>query len=69
MQRSAVGNTNLGYVILQRHGMPNDRYWYWLGVGVLLAYTLFFNITVTAALAFLNRMFDTFDYIEDSELD
>ncbi|KAL8516358.1 hypothetical protein ACS0TY_014856 [Phlomoides rotata] len=53
-ERPVTGNTNLGYTILDRHSLPRDRYWYWLGVGVLLAYTLFFNITVTAALAYLN---------------
>ncbi|KAK4492092.1 hypothetical protein RD792_002889 [Penstemon davidsonii] len=54
MERSIDGNTPLGDTILQLHSLPRDRYWYWLGVGVLLAYALFFNITVTAALAFLN---------------
>ncbi|KAI3461649.1 hypothetical protein Pfo_018312 [Paulownia fortunei] len=55
MERStAAGNITLGNRILQLHSLPSDGYWYWLGVGVLLAYALFFNITVTVALAFLN---------------
>ncbi|KAK6122137.1 hypothetical protein DH2020_044127 [Rehmannia glutinosa] len=55
MERLTVGNSTLGNQILQLHSLPNNGYWYWLGVGVLLAYALFFNITVTMALAFLNR--------------
>ncbi|KAH6765688.1 pleiotropic drug resistance 3 [Perilla frutescens var. hirtella] len=53
MERS-TGNTTLGSRILQLHSLPSNGYWYWLGVGVLLGYALFFNITVTAALSFLN---------------
>nr|QVT92296.1 ABC transporter [Salvia miltiorrhiza] len=53
MERSA-GNTTLGNMILQIHSLPSNGYWYWLGVAALLGYTLFFNITVTAALSFLN---------------
>ncbi|KAG8371495.1 hypothetical protein BUALT_Bualt13G0093600 [Buddleja alternifolia] len=54
MERPTVGNTPLGNMILRLHSLPSDGYWYWLGVGALLAYALFFNITVTMALAFLN---------------
>ncbi|KAL3616200.1 ABC transporter G member 31 [Castilleja foliolosa] len=54
MERITVGNVSLGNQILQLHSLPSSDYWYWLGVGVLLAYAVFFNITVTVALAFLN---------------
>ncbi|KAK4412483.1 ABC transporter G family member 31 [Sesamum alatum] len=50
----SAGGIPVGDRLLQLHSLPNDGYWYWLGVGVLLAYALFFNITVTAALAYLN---------------
>lgn len=50
-----VGNSNLGNIVLQSHGLPTADYWYWLGVGALLLYALFFNIIVILALTFLNR--------------
>ncbi|KZV18315.1 ABC transporter G family member 31-like [Dorcoceras hygrometricum] len=53
---SATGNSTLGNTILRLHSLPSDRYWYWLGVGALLAYALFFNVTVTLGLAFLKPM-------------
>ncbi|XP_073062087.1 ABC transporter G family member 31 isoform X2 [Primulina eburnea] len=56
MERSTAGNITLGNTVLQLHSLPSERYWYWLGVGVLLAYALFFNITVTLALTFLEPM-------------
>ncbi|CAK9164212.1 unnamed protein product [Ilex paraguariensis] len=53
MERSAGGNTTVGYSVLQSHSLPTSGYWYWLGVGVLLLYSIFFNIIVTLALACL----------------
>ncbi|KAG5515115.1 hypothetical protein RHGRI_036226 [Rhododendron griersonianum] len=52
-QTSALGNSTIGYNILKLYGLPSDGYWYWLGVGVLLLYAVFFNIMVTLALAYL----------------
>ncbi|XP_071737932.1 ABC transporter G family member 31-like [Rutidosis leptorrhynchoides] len=46
-------NTTVGYSVLEIHDMPSDKYWYWLGVGVLLLYAVLFNIIVTLALAYL----------------
>ncbi|GFP80592.1 ABC transporter g family member 31 [Phtheirospermum japonicum] len=54
MERTTVGNVSLGNQILHLHSLPSSDYWYWLGVGVLLAYAVFFNVTVTVALTFLN---------------
>ncbi|KAK2969189.1 hypothetical protein RJ640_025902 [Escallonia rubra] len=53
IEKSAVGNTTVGYSVLASHSLPTDDYWYWLGVGALFLYTLFFNIVVTLALAYL----------------
>lgn len=60
LQTSAFGNSTIGYNILKLYGIPSDGYWYWLGVGVLLLYAVFFNIMVTLALAYLKRMSQTF---------
>ena len=58
LQRSAIGNDTVGYNILKSHSLPTDDYWYWIGVAVLLAYSVLFNNLVTFALAYLNRMFE-----------
>ncbi|KAL1161231.1 hypothetical protein V6Z11_A07G119600 [Gossypium hirsutum] len=53
---SATGNNTVGYNVLHQHGLPSAKYWYWLGVGVLVGYAVVFNITVTLALAYLNPL-------------
>ncbi|KAF5193110.1 Abc transporter g family member, partial [Thalictrum thalictroides] len=53
-ERSLFGNNTVGYNVLHLHGLPSADYWYWIGVGTLLAYALIFNIVVTLALAYLN---------------
>ncbi|KAM7522073.1 hypothetical protein LguiA_011975 [Lonicera macranthoides] len=56
MESSSLGNASVGYVILQSHGLPRDRYWYWLGVGILLIYAVFFNLVLTLALTYLKPL-------------
>ncbi|XP_077238697.1 pleiotropic drug resistance 3 isoform X4 [Tasmannia lanceolata] len=56
MKRSAYSNTTVGYNVLQLHGLPVNADWYWVGVGVLLAYSVLFNILVILALAYLNPL-------------
>ncbi|KAI3434296.1 uncharacterized protein J3R85_006768 [Psidium guajava] len=53
-EKSAYGNNSVGYNILQSHSLPSSGHWYWIGVGVLLLYSLLFNNIVTLALAYLN---------------
>ncbi|EPS74137.1 hypothetical protein M569_00618, partial [Genlisea aurea] len=55
IEQTIAGNTNLGNAFLKLHSFPSDDNWYWIGVGVLLAYAVLFNICVTLALTFLNR--------------
>ncbi|VFQ91364.1 unnamed protein product [Cuscuta campestris] len=61
-----IGNITLGNSLLQSHSLPAGGYWYWLGVGVLLLYALFFNILVTLALTFLNPLRTSQALIEES---
>ncbi|KAJ0554077.1 putative ABC-type sulfate transporter [Helianthus annuus] len=49
-------NTTVGYGVLQFHDLPTQNYWYWLGVGALLAYALLFNIIVTLTLTYLKPL-------------
>uniref|UniRef100_A0A0E0M6E0 ABC transporter domain-containing protein n=1 Tax=Oryza punctata TaxID=4537 RepID=A0A0E0M6E0_ORYPU len=53
---SVSGNTTVGTNILISHSLPTEDRWFWIGVGVLLAYSIFFNILFTLALAFLNPL-------------
>ncbi|KAL8127808.1 hypothetical protein AgCh_014659 [Apium graveolens] len=54
MEKPVAGNTTIGLSVLHLHSLPADDNWYWLGVGVLLLYTVFFNLVVTLALSYLN---------------
>nr|DAD28487.1 TPA_asm: hypothetical protein HUJ06_029955 [Nelumbo nucifera] len=56
MERSAYGNTTVGYNVLHSHSLPTGHYWYWLGIGILLAYAVVFNTLVTLSLAYLNPL-------------
>ncbi|WOG90844.1 hypothetical protein DCAR_0310090 [Daucus carota subsp. sativus] len=54
MEKPVAGNTTTGLSVLHLHSLPADDNWYWLGVGVLLLYTIFFNLIVTLALSYLH---------------
>lgn len=51
----AGSNSTVGTIVLISHNLPTQDYWYWIGVGALLAYAILFNGLFTLALAFLNR--------------
>ncbi|XP_060175555.1 ABC transporter G family member 31 [Lycium barbarum] len=54
MEKTTIGNVTLGNSILQSHSIPTTNDWYWVGVGALLLYILFFNVILALALAILN---------------
>ncbi|KAK7372089.1 hypothetical protein VNO80_05458 [Phaseolus coccineus] len=54
MKQSENGAGGVGYNVLVSNNLPTVDYWYWIGVAVVLAYSLFFNNMVTVALTFLN---------------
>ncbi|QCE00887.1 ABC transporter G family member 31 [Vigna unguiculata] len=54
MKKSENGESTVGYNVLVSQSLPTADYWYWIGVSVLLVYSLFFNNMVTVALTFLN---------------
>ncbi|MED6174626.1 transcription factor [Stylosanthes scabra] len=49
-------NKTLGVQALELRGFFTEDYWYWIGVGGLVLFTLFFNITYTVALEYLNPL-------------
>ncbi|RHN48292.1 putative iron-chelate-transporting ATPase [Medicago truncatula] len=44
----------IGVEVLKSHGFFSEPYWYWIGVGALIGYTLIFNFGYILALTFLN---------------
>ncbi|KAL3690439.1 hypothetical protein R1sor_016748 [Riccia sorocarpa] len=49
-------NETLGVAILKRFGFFTGEHWYWIGVGVLLGYSLLFNVLFALALTYLNPL-------------
>ncbi|XP_058111958.1 ABC transporter G family member 31-like isoform X1 [Magnolia sinica] len=49
-------NVSLGEMVLKARGLFTEGYWYWIGVGALLGYTVIFNILLTFALTWLNPL-------------
>ncbi|XP_043698940.1 ABC transporter G family member 32 isoform X1 [Telopea speciosissima] len=50
------GNISLGEVLLKARSLFTESYWYWIGVGALLGYTILFNILFTFFLTYLNPL-------------
>ncbi|XP_061343449.1 pleiotropic drug resistance protein 1-like isoform X2 [Gastrolobium bilobum] len=46
----------LGIEVLKSRGFFTESYWYWIGVGVLIGYTLLFNFGYILALTYLNPL-------------
>ncbi|KAI9161267.1 hypothetical protein LWI28_015890 [Acer negundo] len=44
----------LGVAVLKSRGFFPEAYWYWLGVGALIGFTILFNFGFTLALTYLN---------------
>lgn len=55
-EKSALGNNSVGTNILTSHGIPTQNYWYWLGIGVLLGYSVLFNVLFTLAMTYLKPL-------------
>ncbi|KAL5991460.1 hypothetical protein ACLOJK_012369 [Asimina triloba] len=56
MKKSAYGNNSIGYNILRSRSLPTSDKWYWIGVGVLLGYSVLFNIVVILGLTYLHPL-------------
>ncbi|PON39969.1 ABC transporter-like [Parasponia andersonii] len=48
--------TSLGEALLKARSLFSESYWYWIGVGALLGYTLLFNLLFTFFLSYLNPL-------------
>ncbi|KAI5669436.1 hypothetical protein M9H77_19289 [Catharanthus roseus] len=61
-----IGNntgTSLGETLLRVRSLFPESYWYWIGVGALLGYTVLFNILFTLFLTYLNPLGNTKVYV------
>ncbi|XP_076915871.1 ABC transporter G family member 32-like [Bidens hawaiensis] len=56
--KAAGNNTKLplGTMLLKVRSLFPEDYWYWIGVGALLGYTILFNILFTLFLTYLNPL-------------
>lgn len=56
MQRAGnYTSLSLGEMLLKARSLFPEGYWFWIGVGALLGYTVLLNILFTLALTYLNR--------------
>ncbi|XP_021764497.1 ABC transporter G family member 32-like isoform X2 [Chenopodium quinoa] len=51
-----VGNSRLGEAVLRSRSLFTESYWYWIGVGVMVAYTVLFNVMFTFNLNYLHPL-------------
>ncbi|KAL3675440.1 hypothetical protein R1sor_025388 [Riccia sorocarpa] len=55
-QVSTRSNETLGVTVLKSFGFFTGESWYWIGVGVLLGYSVLFNVLFSLALTYLNPL-------------
>ncbi|XP_070030324.1 pleiotropic drug resistance protein 1-like [Nicotiana sylvestris] len=48
------GTEPLGAAVIRARGFFPDAYWYWIGVGALVGFTMVFNLFYSISLAYLN---------------
>ncbi|PON87518.1 hypothetical protein TorRG33x02_166960, partial [Trema orientale] len=50
------GTRPLGVAVLESRGFFTKSYWYWIGFGAVVGYTIIFNVLYALALTFLNHI-------------
>jgi hypothetical protein len=55
-------NISLGIQVLESRGLFHEDYFYWIGLGSLIGFTVLFNLGYTLALTYLNRMYHSRKY-------
>ncbi|XP_009140751.2 ABC transporter G family member 32 [Brassica rapa] len=70
-QKGAGNHTSdsLGVALLRERSLFTESYWYWIGVGALLGYTILFNLLFTVFLAYLNPLGKLQAVVSREELD
>ncbi|ERM97050.1 hypothetical protein AMTRI_Chr05g64100 [Amborella trichopoda] len=49
-------NESLGILLIKTRGLFPEEYWYWIGAGALLGYSILFNLLFTFFLTYLNPL-------------
>ncbi|KAF3677235.1 Pleiotropic drug resistance protein 3 [Capsicum annuum] len=52
-RKATNGNETLGHAVVRARGFFPDAYWYWIGVGALIAFVIIFNFCYSIGLAYL----------------
>ncbi|KAK6929099.1 ABC-2 type transporter [Dillenia turbinata] len=55
---------SIGKALLKARGMFVEGYWYWICIGALIGFSLFFNLCFVAALTYLNPLGDSNAFIQ-----
>ncbi|KAI7727852.1 hypothetical protein M8C21_031340, partial [Ambrosia artemisiifolia] len=56
MSKNASDNvTKLGIQVLKNFDVPTESYWYWIGTGALVGFTVLLNVLFTLALMYLDQ--------------
>ena len=50
-----MGNSTIGKEVLTSHGLDFDGYFYWISIGALFCFTMFFDLGFVLALTYLKR--------------
>uniref|UniRef100_A0A5B6YKZ5 Putative ABC transporter G family member 32 n=1 Tax=Davidia involucrata TaxID=16924 RepID=A0A5B6YKZ5_DAVIN len=61
-------NLSLGEALLKARSLFPQSYWYWIGIGALLGYTVLFNILFTFFLTYLNPLGKRQAVVSEEEL-
>ncbi|KAH0929875.1 hypothetical protein HID58_015602 [Brassica napus] len=72
VEENRAGNhttDSLGVALLRERSLFTENYWYWIGVGALLGYTILFNLLFTVFLAYLNPLGKLQAVVSREELD
>ena len=51
----SMGNSTIGKEVLTSHGLDFDGYFYWISIGALFCFTMFFDLGFVLALTYLKR--------------
>ncbi|XP_052182366.1 ABC transporter G family member 32-like isoform X2 [Diospyros lotus] len=62
------GNGSLGVALLKARSLFPQSYWYWIGIGALLGYTVLFNLLFTIFLTYLNPLGKRQAVVSEEEL-
>ncbi|XP_061374184.1 pleiotropic drug resistance protein 2-like isoform X3 [Gastrolobium bilobum] len=62
-----IPEPTVGKALLRARGMFTEDYWYWICIGALLGFSLFFNICFIVALTFLNPFGDSKSIVVEEE--